>query len=435
MTQSLTVSDFDYDLPPELIAQTPAAERTGSRLLHLDRAGQLHDRQFADLAALLRPDDLLVFNDTRVIKARLTGHKITGGKVEVLVERITEPDRVLAHVRASKSPGAGMVLRLAEAFDATVLGRDGELFDIRFPGPALELLDAGSHIITGDDLYGGSWRLFERVRRRSMGLDFSYIDLTDLAAVEAAITDKTRMLWVETPTNPLMKLADIEALSKIAKAHKLILVVDNTFATPWSQQPLALGADVVMHSATKYLNGHSDIVGGVLVAKDAEMAAQLKFLQNSIGGVMGPFDAFLANRGLKTLGLRMKAHNENALAVARWLEDRAGVAKVIYPGLVSHPQHELAARQMNGRFGGMVTVLIDGDLERTKRVLERVQVFTLAESLGGVESLVNHPAIMTHASVPKEVREAGGVTDNLIRLSVGVEDIDDLIADLDQAIG
>ena len=300
---------------------------------------------------------------------------------------------------------------------------------------ALELLDAGSHIITGDDLYGGSWRLFERVRRRSMGLDFSYIDLTDLAAVEAAITDRTRMLWVETPTNPLMKLADIEALSKIAKAHKLILVVDNTFATPWSQQPLALGADVVMHSATKYLNGHSDIVGGVLVAKDAEMAAQLKFLQNSIGGVMGPFDAFLANRGLKTLGLRMKAHNENALAVARWLEDRKGVAKVLYPGLVSHPQHELAARQMNGRFGGMVTLLIDGDLERTKRVLERVQVFTLAESLGGVESLVNHPAIMTHASVPKEVREAGGVTDNLIRLSVGVEDIDDLIADLDQAIG
>ncbi|HEY4586015.1 MAG TPA: aminotransferase class I/II-fold pyridoxal phosphate-dependent enzyme, partial [Brevundimonas sp.] len=300
---------------------------------------------------------------------------------------------------------------------------------------ALELLDAGSHIITGDDLYGGSWRLFERVRRRSMGLDFSYIDLTDLAAVEAAITDKTRMLWVETPTNPLMKLADIEALSKIAKAHKLILVVDNTFATPWSQQPLTLGADVVMHSATKYLNGHSDIVGGVLVAKDAEMAAQLKFLQNSIGGVMGPFDAFLANRGLKTLGLRMKAHNENALAVARWLEDRKGVARVIYPGLISHPQHELAGRQMNGRFGGMVTVLIDGDLERTKRVLERVQVFTLAESLGGVESLVNHPAIMTHASVPKEVREAGGVTDNLIRLSVGVEDIDDLIADLDQAIG
>lgn len=324
---------------------------------------------------------------------------------------------------AQESPGVNKGYEYArgknptrEAFEACIADLEGGVQAFGFgsgmaaTSTALELLDAGSHIITGDDLYGGSWRLFERVRRRSMGLDFSYIDLTDLAAVEAAITDKTRMLWVETPTNPLMKLADIEALSKIAKAHKLILVVDNTFATPWSQQPLALGADVVMHSATKYLNGHSDIVGGVLVAKDAEMAAQLKFLQNSIGGVMGPFDAFLANRGLKTLGLRMKAHNENALAVARWLEDRAGVAKVIYPGLVSHPQHELAARQMNGRFGGMVTVLIDGDLERTKRVLERVQVFTLAESLGGVESLVNHPAIMTHASVPKEVREAASPT-------------------------
>jgi len=212
-------------------------------------------------------------------------------------------------------------------------------------------------------------------------------------------------------------------------------VVDQNFATPWSQRPLELGFDIVMHSATKYLNGHSDIIGGVLVTADPDLAKEIKFLQNSIGGVMGPFDAFLANRGLKTLGIRMKAHNENAMAVARWLEGRAGVAKVIYPGLASHPQHELAKRQMNGAFGGMVTAVIDGDLERTKRVLERVQVFTLAESLGGVESLVNHPAIMTHASVPKDVREAGGVTDSLIRLSVGVEDIDDLIADLDQALG
>jgi O-acetylhomoserine/O-acetylserine sulfhydrylase-like pyridoxal-dependent enzyme len=227
--------------------------------------------------------------------------------------------------------------------------------------------------------------------------------------------------------------ADIAALAKIARAHGLLLVVDNTFATPFCQQPLALGADIVMHSATKYLNGHSDIIGGVLVAGNVEVAKEIKFLQNSVGGVMGPFDAFLANRGLKTLGLRMKAHCESALEIARWLETRAGIAKVIYPGLISHPQHELAARQMRG-FGGMVSVMIDGDLERTKRVLERFQVFTLAESLGGVESLVNHPAIMTHASVPKEVREAGGVTDNLIRLSVGVEDVADLIADLDQAL-
>ncbi len=348
---------------------------------------------------------------------------------------------------AQESPGVNKGFEYARgknptrmAFEACIADLEGGVQAFGFgsgmaaTSTALELLDAGSHIVTGDDLYGGSWRLFERVRRRSMGLDFSYVDLSDLAAVEAAITEKTKMLWVETPTNPMMKLADITALSKIAKAHNLILVVDNTFASPYCQQPLALGADIVMHSATKYLNGHSDVVAGVLVAKDAEMAAQLKFLQNSIGGVMGPFDAFLVNRGLKTLALRMKAHCENAMTLARWLEGRAGVQKVIYPGLESHPQHALAKSQMTGGFGGMVSVVIDGDLERTKRVLERVQVFTLAESLGGVESLVNHPAIMTHASIPKDVREASGVTDNLIRLSVGVENIEDLIADLDQAL-
>ncbi|WP_406853146.1 cystathionine gamma-synthase [Brevundimonas sp. BH3] len=348
---------------------------------------------------------------------------------------------------AQESPGVNKGFEYARgknptrmAFEACIADLEGGVQAFGFgsgmaaTSTALELLDAGSHIVTGDDLYGGSWRLFERVRRRSMGLDFAYVDLSDIAAVEAAITDKTRMLWVETPTNPMMKLADIAALSKVAKAHNLILVVDNTFASPYCQQPLALGADIVMHSATKYLNGHSDVVAGVLVAKDAEMAAQLKFLQNSIGGVMGPFDAFLVNRGLKTLALRMKAHCENAITLAKWLEGRAGVQKVIYPGLESHPQHALAKSQMTGGFGGMVSVVIDGDLERTKRVLERVQVFTLAESLGGVESLVNHPAIMTHASIPKDVREASGVTDNLIRLSVGVENIEDLIADLDQAL-
>jgi cystathionine gamma-lyase len=347
---------------------------------------------------------------------------------------------------AQESPGVNKGYEYArgknptrEAFEACVADLEGGVQGFGFASgmaatsTALELLDAGDHVVTGDDLYGGSWRLFERVRRRSMGLDFAYVDLSDMAAVEAAITERTRMLWVETPTNPLMKLADIAALSAVAKARGLLLVVDNTFATPFCQLPLALGADIVMHSATKYLNGHSDIIGGVLVAKDAELAARIKFLQNSVGGVMGPFDAFLANRGLKTLALRMRAHCDNALAVARWLEGRPGIARVIYPGLVSHPQHELAARQMTD-FGGMVTVVLDGDLERTKRVLERVQVFTLAESLGGVESLVNHPAIMTHASVPKEVREAGGVSDSLIRLSVGVEDVDDLIADLEQAL-
>ena len=348
---------------------------------------------------------------------------------------------------AQESPGVNKGYEYArgknptrEAFEACIADLEGGVQAFGFASgmaatsTALELLDAGAHIVTGDDLYGGSWRLFERVRRRSMGLDFAYVDLSNIAAVEAAITPKTKMMWVETPTNPLMKIADIAALSKVAKAHGLLLIVDNTFATPWCQLPLALGADVVMHSATKYLNGHSDIIGGVLVAGNAEIAKEIKFLQNSVGGVMGPFDAFLANRGLKTLGIRMKAHCENALTIARWLEDRKGIDRVIYPGLVTHPQHELATRQMRG-FGGMVTVILDGDLERTKRVLERVQVFTLAESLGGVESLVNHPAIMTHASVPKEVREAGGVTDNLIRLSVGVEDVEDLIADLDRALG
>ncbi|MBX3478658.1 MAG: aminotransferase class I/II-fold pyridoxal phosphate-dependent enzyme, partial [Brevundimonas sp.] len=314
---------------------------------------------------------------------------------------------------AQESPGVNKGYEYArgknptrEAFEACIADLEGGTHGFGFASgmaatsTALELLDAGSHIVTGDDLYGGTWRLFERVRRRSMGLDFSYVDLSDLNAVQAAITAQTRMLWVETPTNPLMKLADIAALSQLAKAKGLILVVDNTFATPFCQQPIGLGADIVMHSATKYLNGHSDVIGGVLVTGNPDLATQIKFLQNSVGGVMGPFDAFLVNRGLKTLALRMQAHCANALAVARWLEDRKGVARVVYPGLISHPQHDLAARQMPGGFGGMVTVLIDGDLSRTKQVLERVGVFTLAESLGGVESLVNHPAIMTHASVP-----------------------------------
>ena len=297
----------------------------------------------------------------------------------------------------------------------------------------LELLDAGSHVLCGDDLYGGTYRLFERVRRRSAGLDFTYVDFSDLAAVEAAITEKTRMLWVETPTNPLMKLADLEALSRLADKHKLLAVADNTFATPYLQRPLELGFELVVHSVTKYLNGHSDIIGGVVVARLEEHAAQMKFLQNSIGSVMGPFDAFLANRGVKTLAIRMQRHCENAMAVARWLEAQPEVKRVYYPGLESHPQHELARRQMQGGFGGMISIVVDGDLERTRRIMERFKVFTLAESLGGVESLVNHPAIMTHASIPREVREAGGVTDSLIRFSVGVEDLDDLIADLDQA--
>ena len=298
----------------------------------------------------------------------------------------------------------------------------------------LELLDSGDHVIAMDDLYGGSYRLFERVRRRSAGLDFSYVDMTDAERIRAAITPKTKMIWVETPTNPTLKIVDLEAVSAIAKEHGVLMVVDNTFASPIVQRPIAMGADIVMHSATKYLNGHSDMVGGLLVVGDnAELAEQLAFLQNSIGGVQGPFDSFLALRGLKTLHLRMQAHNANALALAEWLEGQPGVERVVYPGLPSHPQHELAKRQMDG-FGGIVSVYLDGDFDAAKRFCERLEVFTLAESLGGVESLANHPAVMTHASVPAERRAEIGITDNLVRLSVGIEDVEDLRADLTHAL-
>ena len=298
----------------------------------------------------------------------------------------------------------------------------------------LELLDSGDHVIAMDDLYGGSYRLFERVRRRSAGLDFSFVDLCDLAAFEAAIGPKTKMVWIETPTNPMLKIVDIAAVAQIARKHGLRVVVDNTFASPIVQRPLELGAHLVMHSATKYLNGHSDMVGGiVVVGEDAELAEQMAFLQNSVGAVQGPFDSFLALRGVKTLPLRMRAHNENALALAQWLEGQDAVEKVIYPGLVSHPQHALAARQMHG-FGGIVSVVLKGGFEAARRFCERTELFTLAESLGGVESLVNHPAVMTHASVPVERRERLGLSDALVRLSVGVEAAGDLVADLEMAL-
>lgn len=298
----------------------------------------------------------------------------------------------------------------------------------------LELLDSGDHVIAMDDLYGGSYRLFERVRRRSAALDFSYVDMTDPERIRAAINPKTKMLWVETPTNPTLKLVDLAAVAAIAREHGLLMVVDNTFASPIVQRPLSLGADIVMHSATKYLNGHSDMVGGILVVGDnAELAEQLAFLQNSIGGVQGPFDSFLAVRGLKTLHLRMQAHNANALTLAEWLEGQAGVERVLYPGLPSHPQHELAKRQMQG-FGGIISVYLYGGFEAAKRFCERLEVFTLAESLGGVESLANHPAVMTHASVPAERRAEIGIGDNLVRLSVGIEDVEDLRVDLAQAL-
>jgi cystathionine gamma-lyase len=297
----------------------------------------------------------------------------------------------------------------------------------------LELLDAGSHVICMDDVYGGTYRLFERVRHRSAGLNFSFVDLNDLDAVKAALQPNTKMIWCETPTNPLLKLVDIARLSAFAKQHGLLLAVDNTFSSPMLQRPLELGADIVMHSATKYLNGHSDIVGGMIVVKDPALAEQMTFLQNAVGGVQGPFDSFLALRGLKTLHLRMQAHCQNAQFIAEKLEAHPLVEKVAYPGLASHPQHELAKTQMHG-FGGMVSVWLKGDFENAKRFMQRLQLFTCAESLGGVESLANHPAVMTHASVPVERREALGVTGNLVRLSVGVEDAADLWADIEQAL-
>ena len=300
---------------------------------------------------------------------------------------------------------------------------------------ALDLLESGDHIIAMDDLYGGTYRLFDGVRKKSAGLQFSFVDLSDLSAVEAAIRPETKMIWIETPTNPLLKLVDLEAVALLAKKHGLISVADNTFASPFVQRPLDFGVDMVMHSATKYLGGHSDVVGGLLVVGGRDdLAERLAYLQNAVGAVQGPFDSFMVLRGLKTLALRMERHCHNAGRVAEWLAAQPKVAKVYYPGLNSHPQKALARRQMTGGYGGMVTATLDGGLPAARRFLERVELFALAESLGGVESLIEHPGIMTHASIPAERRAELGIDDGLVRLSVGVEDADDLIADLEQAL-
>lgn len=300
-------------------------------------------------------------------------------------------------------------------------------------GTVLELLDSGSHVVALDDLYGGTRRLFEDVRRRSAKLDFSYVGMQSEAELEAAIRPETRMLWVESPSNPLLKLVDLESVARVSKKHGLIAVADNTFASPWIQQPLSYGFDIVVHSATKYLNGHSDVISGVVVTASNSVADKLTFLQNAIGSVPSPFDCFLVTRGLKTLAVRMQQHSQNALAIARWLEAHPKIERVIYPGLASHPQHALAKRQMRV-FGGMVTIIMKGAIDDARRFLERCKIFALAESLGGVESLIEHPGIMTHSSVPPQVRAQIGIGDTLVRLSVGIEDIDDLIADLAQAL-
>ncbi|WP_448102431.1 trans-sulfuration enzyme family protein [Luteibacter jiangsuensis] len=325
------------------------------------------------------------------------------------------------------------------AYEACVASLEGGVAGFAFASglaaasTTLELLDAGSHVIAMNDLYGGTYRLFERVRRRTAGLEFDFIDLNDPAALKAALKPNTRMIWAETPTNPMLQLVDLAKVSAFAKKHGLILVVDNTFCSPMLQRPIEYGADLVLHSATKYLNGHSDIVGGVVVAANDELAGQMAFLQNSIGAVAGPFDAFLAMRGLKTLHLRMRQHCESALALASWLEKHKAVERVIYPGLRSHPQHALARKQMDG-FGGIISVEVKGGKARAKRVLERCELFALAESLGGVESLIEHPGIMTHASIPPATRKKLGISDGLIRLSVGVEDLVDLRGELESVL-
>jgi cystathionine gamma-lyase len=297
----------------------------------------------------------------------------------------------------------------------------------------LDLLNTGDHVIASDDLYGGTYRLFERVRKRSAGLEFSFVDMSEPEALSRELRPNTRMVWVETPSNPLLKIVDLEAVAAIAKERGLLAVADNTFASPYLQRPLEFGFDIVVHSATKYLNGHSDIVGGVVAIASPDLGERLSFLQNAVGAIASPFDSFLALRGLKTLHLRMQRHCTNAQALADWLVQHPAVERVMYPGLDSHPQHALARRQMEA-FGGMISVVLKGDLSYTRRVLERCRVFALAESLGGVESLIEHPAIMTHASVPAEQRRVAGISDSLIRLSVGVENVEDLKEDLEQAL-
>jgi cystathionine gamma-lyase len=298
----------------------------------------------------------------------------------------------------------------------------------------LELLDAGSHVVAMDDLYGGTYRLLERVRRRSAGLEVSYADLSDIGRLREAIRPATRLVWIETPTNPLLKLADITAIA--GEAHRIgaLLVVDNTFASPWIQRPLELGADIVLHSATKYINGHSDAIGGIVVASRPDLVEKLGFLQNALGAISGPFDSFLMHRGVKTLGLRMARHCASAAQLASWLEGHPKVERVLYPGLESHPQHALAQRQMGGKGGGMITAILKGGRPAVDAALTRTRLFTLAESLGGIESLVEYPTAMTHASIPAEIRERIGIKDGLIRLSVGIEDVGDLQADLEQAL-
>lgn len=376
--------------------------------------------------------------DTRAIHAGQEHDPVTGAVITPIYATSTY---------AQKSPGQHKGYEYTRSHNLTRYafercsadlegGTRGFAFASGMAGEAtvLELLNSGDHVLSMDDVYGGTYRLFENVRKASAGLKFDFADLTNLDELEKNVRANTKMIWVETPTNPLLRIVDLKAVADFAKKRGILTVCDNTFASPYIQRPLELGIDIVVHSTTKYINGHSDIVGGlVIVGDNPELIERMTYLQNAVGAVQGPFESFLGLRSLKTLPLRMQRHNSNALAIAEFCEGHAKIDHVIYPGLKSHPQHELAKRQMNG-FSGIVTIFIKGGLKETRRFMERTELFILAESLGGVESLANHPAIMTHASIPREVREARGITDNLVRLSVGVEDIDDLIADLEYAL-
>jgi cystathionine gamma-lyase len=396
----------------------------------------------------------------RARRAPADGHgPPTAGRIETLAIHAGQPPEprtgavmtpvFLTSTYAQRGPGEHTGFEYSRtqnptrfALEANLSALEGGAWGLAFNAglaastAVLSLLEAGDHVVAGDDLYGGSFRLFDKVFRR-LGLSFTYVDARDPRAVAAAIGPRTRLAWVETPTNPLLRLFDIAAIAKLCRARGVLVAVDNTFMTPYFQRPLALGADLVVHSTTKYLNGHSDVVGGAVVGSEPTLRDRLAFLQNAMGGSQPAFDSFLVMRGTKTLPVRMERHQQNALAVARWLESRREVARVYYPGLRSHPQHALARRQMSG-FGGMVSFVLRedrGTLQRARSFLKSLRIFTCAESLGGVESLAEHPAIMTHASIPPERRRALGISDGLIRLSVGIEHVDDLIADLEQALG
>jgi len=377
--------------------------------------------------------------DTKVIHAGQEPEEITGSVI---------PPIFATSTYKQKSPGIHTGYEYSrtqnptrEKLEACIAGIEKCKFGISFSSglaagaSILDMLPANSHIIALDDLYGGSWRLFELVRKNSSGLKISYLDPNNLDKIEELLTKETKLIWIESPSNPLLKITDLRFIANFAKSHNLISVVDNTFASPFLQNPCNFGIDLVLHSITKYISGHSDMVGGFVGTNNKELSEKLVFLQNAVGSILDPFSAFLALRGVKTLSVRMERHCYNAMLIAKWLETSSHISKVIYPGLSNHPQHSITLEQMPKGFGAMISIYLKGDFNKTKDFLEKLKIFTLAESLGGVESLIGHPVTMSHGTIPEELRIKYGITDNLVRISVGIEKIDDLIEDLDNAIG